>query len=116
VYDARTVAIGVVMYYPNRRGVGQIALAAATPGNYARLLSALRTDAVEHGSVGLMGQADRQLAMALSDSPTAYVYRNAFVMLHGHDADLIMPLRTGDVSLGRLSGEWWTRTQGDAFD
>jgi hypothetical protein len=116
LYGEQSVAFGVVMYYPNRRGVGQVALAVATPGNHTRLLAALRNDAIEHGSVGLMGQADRQLAMALSDSPSGYVYRNAFVMLHAHDADLITPLRTGDVSLGRLSGEWWTRTQGDAFD
>ncbi len=116
VYGTQPAAVGVVMYYPNRRGLGQVALAAATPGNHVRLLWALRNDAIEHGSVGLMGQADRQLAMALSDSPSVYVYRNDFVMLHAHDPGLTVPLRTGDVSLGRLCGEWWTRTQGDAFD
>jgi hypothetical protein len=116
VYGAHPDAIGVAMYYPNRRGLGQVALAVASAGNHARLLSALRDDAIEQGSAGLMGQADRQLAIALSESPSVYVFRNDFVMLHAKDASLIAPLRTGDVSLGRLSGEWWTRTQGDRFD
>lgn len=115
VYGARPAALGVVMYYPNRRGLGQVALAAATAGNHARLVSALRDDAVQHGSAGLMGQADRQLTMALSDSSTVYVCRNDFVMLHSNEAGLLAPLRSGDVALGRLSGEWWTRTQGDTF-
>jgi hypothetical protein len=116
VHNAQSNAIGVVMYYPNRRGLGQVALAVASAGNHGRVLSALRNDAVEQGSAGLMGQADRQFALALSESPSVYVLRNDFVMLHARDAALIAPLRAGDVSLGRLSGEWWTRTQGDIFD
>ena len=116
VHGTQSMLMGVVMYYPNRRGLGQVALAAASAGNHPRVLSALRDDAIEQGSGGLMGQADSQFAMALSTSPSVYVFRNDFVMLHASDASLIAPLLTGDVSLGRLSGEWWTRTQGDAFD
>ncbi|MEP7204440.1 MAG: hypothetical protein ABI894_17640 [Ilumatobacteraceae bacterium] len=116
VHGTHADTIGVVMYYPNRRGLGQVALAAATAGNHASMLSALRQDAIEQGSAGLMGQADRQLAFALSNLPSVYVFRNDFVMLHAREAGLIAPLRTGEVALGRLSGEWWTRTQGDSFD
>lgn len=116
VYGAQSTVVGVVMYYPNRRGLGQVAFAAASAGNHGRVLSALRDDAIEQGSAGLMGQADGQFAMAVSASPSVYLFRNDFVMLHASDAGLIAPLLTGEVSLGRLCGEWWTRTQGDAFD
>ena len=116
VYGKQSTVAGVVIYYPNRHGLGQVALAAATAGNHDRVLSALREDAIEQGSAGLMGQADIQFSMALSASPSVYVLRNDFVMLHASDASLIAPLLTGDASLGRLSGEWWTRTQGDSFD
>jgi hypothetical protein len=107
---------GVVMYYPNRRDVAQLAIAAAAPNHLGSLVGALRRDAYDQGSVGIMGHADARLAMELRHLACAYIYRNDFTVLHARDESLLAPLLSGDVAMTRLTGEWWTRFQGDRFD
>jgi hypothetical protein len=113
--DTRT-PIGAVIYFPNRGGIGQLALATARRGEHGTLLTALRRHAFEQGSVGIMGHADALLATELRHLPCAYIYRNDFTVVHAHDQSLLDPLLSGEVAMTRFTGEWWTRLQGDTFD
>lgn len=62
-----------------------------------------------------MGHADARLAMELRELPSVYLYRNDFTVLHARDPELVNALRSGDAAMSRITGEWWTRLQGDAF-
>jgi hypothetical protein len=116
LHSRRETPSGAVIYFPNRRGVAQVAVASAAPGQHGPLLAALRRHAYDQGSVGLMGHADARLAMEMRHMPCAYIYRNDFTVLHARESSLLDPLRNGDLAMTRLTGEWWTRLQGDVFD
>jgi hypothetical protein len=107
---------GVGMYYPNPRGLGQILHWQAMPNMTGAFLRALVADAAEQGAVALIGMASAQQALEFRERTVAYLYRNNIVTLAAPDKDLTTPLRTGDVALTRLTGEWWSKLQGDAAD
>lgn len=107
--------IGAMLYFPNRGAVGQLAFMTVADGHHADALTALRRYAREVGSVGVMGVSDRHLDVILCDIASIYVRRNDLVTLHSRNDASLQPLLSGDVAMTRLSGEWWTRLQGDAF-
>jgi hypothetical protein len=106
--------VGVVLYYPNRGGLGQVALMVARDGAHARLLDALLRDAALEGTAALMGQADPAFMNELGERTSVYIQRNEYVTLKGA-AELTAPIASGDVAISRLCGDWWTRMQGDVF-
>ena len=108
--------VGAVLYFPNRRGVGQLVVATAAQSHHGAVLHAVLRHAYDMGSVGLMGHADARLAIEMRHLPCAYLYRNDFTVLHSREPSLVDPLCAGDVAMTRLTGEWWTRMQGDIFD
>jgi hypothetical protein len=111
-----SAARGAVIYYPNRGRIGQLAFAAAAHGEHPALLGALRRHAYEAESAAIMGKADARLSTELRGLPCAYLYRNDFTMLHSRHPGLTTKLCTGDVAMSHLTGEWWTRFQGDRFE
>jgi len=113
--DSQGRDAGVVMYYPNRGGLGQVVLLLAREGMHGALLDALVRDASREGTAALMGQADPRLMSELGERVSVYVQRNEYVTLRSGDPSLAARIASGDISVNRLSGEWWTRMQGDTF-
>lgn len=107
--------VGVAIYYPNRRGLGQVVLLLARDGRHEAVLDALCREAAGEGSAALVGQADPRLMVALGDRASLYVQRNEFVTVQSRDQALASRIASGEVTLNRLIGEWWTRMQGDTF-
>ncbi len=111
--------VGAALYFPNRDGLGQVLQLLAREGSHGAVLSALVADARLHGSAALVGQGDPRLMVPLGDRVSCYVQRNEFVTLRPGSspqaAAAAARVTSGDVSLSRLVGEWWTRMQGDTF-
>lgn len=107
--------VGVAMYYPNRRGLGQVVLMLARDGHHEAVLDALCREAAREGTAALVGQADPRFMVALGNRASVYVQRNEFVTVHSRDVTLSSRIVSGEIALNRLVGEWWTRMQGDSF-
>lgn len=107
--------IGAVLYYPNPNGIGQVLGCWARRRHHAEVLDLLLADAAAHRSTALQGQADAHLFDALGDRLSLYLQRNESVTVHAADAALVQRIVDGELVLGRLFGEWWTRMQGDVF-
>lgn len=107
--------VGVVMYYPNQRGLGQAVLVLARENAHGDVFDALCREAADQGSAALVGQADPRLMEVVGDRASCYIQRHGGVTVRCTDDVIRAKIASGDVALNRLIGEFWTRMQGDDF-
>lgn len=113
--DDRGRPIAAALYYPNSAGIGQVVGWWARRRSASEAFDLLVADAAAQGSTALQGQADSHLYDVLDSQPVFFLRRHESVAVHSSSPDLVRRVVEGDLTIGRLFGEWWTRLQGDVL-
>ncbi len=115
LFDNAAALAGWYMYYPNSGKAGQVLQCVGKPALISNVLGHLFDDALQHGSVALIGRFDPRIAKELSGMLCMIVQRGSYVQAISKNPDVLEALYSGSAFFTRLEGEWWTRLQGDTF-
>ena len=107
--------VGWYLYYPHKGNIGQVLQVAARPQSLGAVLEHLFQDAVQRGSVALIGRMDPKTTTEYASRQCIFFQRNSHVQVHSRNPEIVNAFLTGDAFFTRLEGEWWTRLQGDVF-
>jgi hypothetical protein len=116
VYAEDNSVAGWFLYYPNPGGIGQVLQIGSFSYSIDLVLKHLFHDAINCGSLAVMGRTEPGNTMELTQNYCLHVQRSNYLAIHSFDVDLLRAVHSGDAFLSRMEGEWWTRFQGDSFD
>lgn len=115
LFDKAGTLAGWYMYYPNPGKTGQVLQCVGRPSTISEVLAHLFDDALQRGSLALIGRFEPKMAKELSEKLCIIVQRGSYVQAISRHPLVMEALYAGDAFFTRMEGEWWTRLQGDAF-
>jgi hypothetical protein len=115
LFDKVGALTGWYMYYPNPGKAGQVLQCIGKPAAIGEVFDRLFNDALQHGSVALIGRFEPRIAKELSEKLCIIVQRGSYVQAISKNPTVLEALYSGNAFFTRLEGEWWTRLQGDSF-
>jgi hypothetical protein len=115
LFDKIGTMAGWYMYYPNPGTTGQVLQCVGRPSTISEVLAHLFDDALQRGSLALIGRFEPKMAKELSDKLCVIVQRGSYVQAISKHPLVMQALYSGNAFFTRMEGEWWTRLQGDTF-
>jgi hypothetical protein len=115
LFDKTGTLAGWYMYYPNTGKTGQVLQCVGKPSTISEVLAHLFEDALQMGSLALIGRFDPKMAKELSEKLCIIVQRGSYVQAFSKHPLVVEALYAGNAFFTRMEGEWWTRLQGDTF-
>ncbi|MEX0716069.1 MAG: hypothetical protein WD066_05760 [Planctomycetaceae bacterium] len=108
--------VGWYLYYPNAGRWAQVVQLMAKPGQTRDVIEHLFADAIDRGSVAVMGRVHPRQISDLSSLGCVFVDRDTCTQIRTRDPEIREVCLSGGALLTRLDGEWWARFQNDEFD
>lgn len=113
--DGRGRVIGQWLIYAEAGSVAAVLQVFATPRHEHTVISALLRDADATGCLAVRGSTEPALLEALYAVPGMLFHHKGATGLRASDPALHEAARAGDLSIGGLTGESWTRFVSDRF-
>ncbi len=106
LHDGGHKTVGWYLYYANRGGIGEVVRTAGPLDLFQDIFGHLVEDAREQGVIALHGRADFRRLADLSDQGCFFTCRGGWMLAFTPHAEIMDILRSANVSLSRLDGEW----------
>ena len=106
LHDGRHKTVGWYLYYAKRGGIGEVVQTAGPLDLFKDIFGHLVEDAREQGVIALHGRADFRRLADLSDQGCFFTCRGGWTLAFTRRAEIMDILRSANVSLSRLDGEW----------
>ncbi|MDK9697134.1 MAG: hypothetical protein OEL76_12135 [Siculibacillus sp.] len=113
--DGNGRVVGRWLIYAEAGSVASVLQVFAVPRRETAVVAALIRDADELGCLAVRGSAEPELIEALYTVPGILFHHKGATAARTADPDVMAALRAGDVSIGGLTGESWTRFVSDTF-
>ena len=113
--DGRGRVIGRWLVYAEAGSVASVLQVFAMPGRERAVVSALIRDVDAMGCLAVRGTTDPDVMEALYAIPGILFHHKGATALRAADPEVTAAVRAGDLSIGGLTGESWTRFVSDRF-
>lgn len=113
--DAEGRTIGLWLVYAEPGSVASLLQAFALPGRERDVLAAVIRDADDLGCLAVRGTTEPAWMQALYGVPGMLFHHKGATGLRATRPDVVEAVRAGDLSIGGLTGESWTRLVADRF-
>jgi hypothetical protein len=113
--DARGRDVGFWLVWAEAGGIAAVLQAFGPLAGRRALVRAILADAEAMGCVAVRGTTDPTLMEALYAVPGVLFHHKGATCVRARDPDVREALRAGDVAIGGLTGESWTRLVSDRF-
>lgn len=113
--DGRGRLIGLWLVYAEAGSVASVLQVHALPRHERAVTTALIRDADETGCLAVRGTTEPALMEALYAVPGVLFHHKGATALRSSDPEVTAAVRAGDLAIGGLTGESWTRFVADRF-
>lgn len=113
--DAQGRDVGFWLIYAAPGGIAAVLQVFAQPGHERATLEAVIADAEALGCVAVRGSSEPALMEALYAVPGLIFHHKGATCLRSRHPEVMEAIRAGDVAVGGLTGEGWTRLISDRF-
>jgi hypothetical protein len=115
VLDARGRRAGLYLLYARKGAVAHALQILAEPGRESMVVGSLIAMAKRLGAAAVRGAASREAVLGLTRQPGVFYRHLMSAIIWTQDEEAAAAIRAGDVFLGGLAGETWTRIFADSF-
>jgi hypothetical protein len=115
VLDPRGRRVGLYLLYARKGAVAHALQVLAAPGGESMVIGNLIRRARNLGAASVRGAASRETVIGLTRQPGIFYRHLMSAIIWTQDAEVAAAIRSGDVFLGGLAGETWTRIFADSF-